>query len=112
MIEEGDPNTAAPTGTTAANPAVEDDPLHSLTTGTTGQTPAPPPPPPFEPPAEEIDFASEGRRATVEAVLNTWGGIYVGEWRADQPHGEGTLQLRNGQIYQGTFARGRIKADT
>jgi len=34
----------------------------------------------------------------VENVLHTWGGIFIGEWVADQPHGRGTLQLRNGQV--------------
>lgn len=81
-----------------------------LTTASSTATPLPPPPP-FEPPAEDLDFAEQARRVTVEAILNTWGGVYLGEWAADQPHGEGTLQLRNGQVYQGAFARGKISGD-
>lgn len=52
----------------------------------------------FEPPLEELDFATVGRRVSVEAVLFTWGGVYIGEWRSDHPQGEGTLQLLNGQV--------------
>lgn len=57
-----------------------------------------PPPPPFEPAAEELDLSPQGPAVSVENVLHTWGGVYVGEWVADQPHGRGTLQLRNGQV--------------
>jgi len=57
-----------------------------------------PPPQPFDPPAEELDLSPQGPAVSVENVLHTWGGVYIGEWAADQPHGRGTLQLRNGQV--------------
>jgi hypothetical protein len=54
--------------------------------------------PAFAPPEEELDFAAQGTQVSVEAILNTWGGVYIGAWRADMPHGQGTLQLWNGQV--------------
>lgn len=62
----------------------------------------------FEPPQEELDLTPQGPAVLVEDVLHTWGGIYIGEWVQDRPHGRGTLQLRNGQLYQGNFYHGRI----
>ena len=52
----------------------------------------------FEPPLEELDLSPLGPAASVEDVLHTWGGIYLGDWQQDRPHGRGTLQLRNGQV--------------
>jgi hypothetical protein len=68
-------------------------------TALTSTQPLPPAPQAaFEPPEEELDFAAQGPQVSVEAILNTWGGIYIGAWRADVPHGQGTLQLWNGQV--------------
>lgn len=64
--------------------------------------PSPGPPAPtalFEPPQEDFDFASQGPTVSVESVLHTWGGVYMGHWRCDQPHGLGILELRNGQVH-------------
>lgn len=52
----------------------------------------------FDPPVEELDLSPEGPAVSVEDVLHTWGGIYLGDWMQDRPHGQGTLQLRNGQV--------------
>ena len=52
----------------------------------------------FEPPEDEFNFETQWDAATVESILHTWGGIYIGEWKHDQPHGWGTMQLRNEQV--------------
>mmetsp|Transcript_15197 Transcript_15197/g.33521 ORF Transcript_15197/g.33521 Transcript_15197/m.33521 type:complete len:477 (-) Transcript_15197:1522-2952(-) len=45
---------------------------------------------------------------SIESVLHTWGGVYMGHWAADDPHGNGSVVLKNGQVYRGSFRRGRI----
>eukprot|EP01006_Ploeotia_vitrea_P031291 TRINITY_DN63609_c0_g1_i2.p1 TRINITY_DN63609_c0_g1~~TRINITY_DN63609_c0_g1_i2.p1 ORF type:complete len:453 (+),score=184.66 TRINITY_DN63609_c0_g1_i2:54-1412(+) len=37
------------------------------------------------------------------------GGYYRGEWRDDQYHGKGELVFANGDVFTGTFVKGRIK---
>jgi hypothetical protein len=35
---------------------------------------------------------------SIESILHTYGGCYMGHWAADDPHGDGSVVLRNGQV--------------
>jgi hypothetical protein len=45
---------------------------------------------------------------SIESVLHTYGGVYMGHWEADEPHGEGCVVLRNGQVSTGAGAVGGV----
>lgn len=47
---------------------------------------------------EQFDFLLDGPMHTVQDMLYTWGGVYIGSWHEDNPDGVGVLSLANGQV--------------
>jgi hypothetical protein len=62
----------------------------------------------FDPMSHTFDFRAHFNTYTLESILHTWGGSYVGCWRSDVVHGKGVIKLSNGQEFRALFCNGKL----